>query len=176
VPLIKEDGISFKWCHKAMQDYYAAKFIYSDSNDKKASILSEMFESKNNSLFINIFDIYFDMDYQIFKQVIIRSWIKKYIDYYEGYLKTNNLSISRDTDLFLSSSYLKMEIELNNHVDFIAWFYRAKVKPNYAPEELKEIFSELGGHRMNYENCVLFLQKIDKEIEEKEQLGNIYEL
>lgn len=62
VPLFKKDGNYYKWSHKSLQDYFAAKFIWIDAKEMCSSILAKIYESNDNQRFYNLLDIYFELD------------------------------------------------------------------------------------------------------------------
>jgi hypothetical protein len=62
VPLFKQEGNCYRWSHKSLQDYFAAKFIWIDAKDNQAQILRKIFELKNNNRFYNMLDIYYELD------------------------------------------------------------------------------------------------------------------
>lgn len=62
VPLFCQDGMYYKWVHKSLQEYFAAEFIYKDSKNNQDAILTALYKSKKLDLYINLLDLYFDID------------------------------------------------------------------------------------------------------------------
>ncbi|MGB1170189.1 MAG: NACHT domain-containing protein, partial [Flavobacteriaceae bacterium] len=91
VPLFTQDGNYFRWSHKSLQEYFAAQFIYLDSKGKQNTILEILYNHSDLEKFINVLDLYYDMDYKTFRNVIERSLLlefknhteKKYIKNYK---------------------------------------------------------------------------------------------
>jgi hypothetical protein len=71
VPLFTQDGIYYRWAHKSLQEYFAAQFIYLDSNDKKEKRLLHLFNHPNLDKYINILDLYYDIDTKAFRSTIL---------------------------------------------------------------------------------------------------------
>jgi predicted NACHT family NTPase len=78
VPIFTKDGNYYRWSHKSLQEYFAAQFIYLDSKSKQNSILETLYSHPNIEKFINVLDLYYDMDYKTFRNVIERNLLKEY--------------------------------------------------------------------------------------------------
>ena len=113
VPLFAQDGNYYRWAHKSLQEYFAAQFIYLDSKEKQSAILKKLSSTENVDKFINVLDLYYDMDYKTFRNVIEYSLLidyeqyskknynKKYIEVKEASInKRKELTFSFDTYLF----------------------------------------------------------------------------
>ncbi len=83
VPLFCRDGQYYKWVHKSLQEYFAAQFIYKDSKKDQDAILSAMYNSENLDRYINLLDLYYDIDNWGFQKNIILPLCKSYIEYFE---------------------------------------------------------------------------------------------
>lgn len=81
VPLFTQDGIYFRWAHKSLQEYFAAQFIYLDSKEHQKEILQKLIERKNIEKFLNILNLYYDIDYKTFRNTIIYSLLKEFKEY-----------------------------------------------------------------------------------------------
>ena len=90
VPLFKKDGVTFKWSHKSLQDYFGAKFLYSDYQEKRDSILLKFFQEKSNQFLLKIYN---SLDSKTFRRVCVKSFLGSYIKYAEEQFK-----IFRDTE------------------------------------------------------------------------------
>jgi len=83
VPLFAQDGIYYKWAHKSLQEYFAAQFIYLDITDNKTDFLKSLYKHKEFDKFINILDLYYDMDLKSFRNTILYEFLKEYKEFYE---------------------------------------------------------------------------------------------
>lgn len=84
VPLFVKDGIYYKWIHKSMQEYFAAMFIHEDARNSQKAILVKMLQSRWMSQYINLFDIYYDIDYEGFRDTVLYKIVTDYLDYYQN--------------------------------------------------------------------------------------------
>ncbi|PHE73884.1 hypothetical protein COF47_20625 [Bacillus wiedmannii] len=81
VPLIIEEGLTYRWTHKSFMEYFSAQFIYIDYGDKKKEILENIMKSKKVTTYLNMLDLYFDIDQETFDIAIVYPLLKNYIDY-----------------------------------------------------------------------------------------------
>jgi hypothetical protein len=81
VPLFTQDGNYYRWAHKSLHEYFAAQFIYIDAKEKQNDILLGIYNSLQLSKFINVLDLYYDMDYKTFRNVIEYNLLKDYCEY-----------------------------------------------------------------------------------------------
>ena len=96
VPLFSKDGTEYKWSHKSLMEYFAARFIAEDAKEKQDLILSRFYNSEDNYKYINMLDIYYDIDYKGFSKNIMLPLLEKYQKYHnEHYPKSSNI----DNDL-----------------------------------------------------------------------------
>src|SRR5690606_6632547 len=54
VPIFKKEGNYFKWGHKSLQDYFAAKFIWIDSKESQLPILEKIYKDPKVKRFHNL--------------------------------------------------------------------------------------------------------------------------
>ena len=80
VPIFQRDGSKIKWAHKSLQDYFAADFIAFDS--RKQEILNRIYKSDRDG-FLNILDLFYEMDYKTFRNVIIKQLLTEFIEHCE---------------------------------------------------------------------------------------------
>lgn len=112
VPLFTQDGNYYRWCHKSLQEYFAAQFIYLDSKEKQNDILLRLYNHQNLEKFVNVLDLYYDMDYKTFRNTIELKLLSEFIDFYNSnYLEFNNiidlpLIDKRKELMFLMKSFL----------------------------------------------------------------------
>lgn len=86
VPLFCQDGMYYKWVHKSLQEYFAAEFIYKDSKNNQDAILTALYKSKKLDLYINLLDLYFDIDPVGFQKNIVKPFLEEFVSYYNKYL------------------------------------------------------------------------------------------
>jgi hypothetical protein len=82
VPLFCQDGQYYRWVHKSMQEYFAAQFIYQDSKNNQDAILNALVKSDNIESYLNLLDLYFDIDNYGFNKNITLAVCNKYIEFY----------------------------------------------------------------------------------------------
>lgn len=82
VPLFCQDGMYYKWVHKSLQEYFAAEFIYKDSKNNQDAILTALYKSKKLDLYINLLDLYFDIDPIGFLKNIVKPVLEEFVSYY----------------------------------------------------------------------------------------------
>jgi len=83
VPLFVKDGIYYRWIHKSMQEYFAALFIHDDARSSQKAILETMLQSRWMGQYMNLFDIYYDIDYEGFRDTVLYKIVTDYLDYYQ---------------------------------------------------------------------------------------------
>lgn len=74
VPLFRQEGNYYRWSHKSLQDYFAAKFIWQDAKENRDKILRKIFDLEENERFYNLLDIYYELDPNGFDTTITR-WL-----------------------------------------------------------------------------------------------------
>jgi len=98
VPLFAQDGNYYRWAHKSLHEYFAAQFIYMDSKEKQNDILLGIYNHTQLENFTNVLDLYYDMDYKTFRNVIEYCMLKEYRDKYVLNLKSYNKKHQRVSD------------------------------------------------------------------------------
>lgn len=83
VPLFCQDGIYYKWVHKSLQEYFAAEFIYKDSKNSQDAILKKLCGSNKIDSYINLLDLYFDIDPNGFQKNVVKPVLESYVNFYE---------------------------------------------------------------------------------------------
>ena len=91
VPLFCKDGHLYKWMHKSLQEYFAAEFIYKDSKENQDLILSTLYKSSRIERYINLLDLYFDIDYSGFEKNILRPFLNEFLAYHASVPKKPNI-------------------------------------------------------------------------------------
>ncbi|HLU85151.1 MAG TPA: NACHT domain-containing protein [Vicingaceae bacterium] len=72
VPIFKKEGNYFKWGHKSLQDYFAAKFIWIDSKESQLPILEKIYKDPKVKRFHNLLTIYYELDPNGFDNTILK--------------------------------------------------------------------------------------------------------
>lgn len=92
VPLFCQDGQYYRWVHKSMQEYFAAQFIYQDSKNNQDAILNALVKSDNLESYLNLLDLYYDIDNYGFNKNITLTICEKYIEFHnEKYVFINGI-------------------------------------------------------------------------------------
>ena len=84
VPLFSEEGNFFRWSHKSLQDYFAAQFIWLDTGEKKPEVLRKIARSRDNEKYENLLDLYYEIDYKTFRQVILYDYLSEFVTYFDA--------------------------------------------------------------------------------------------
>lgn len=84
VPLFCNDGQYYKWVHKSIQEYFAAQFIYKDAKNNQDKILCTIYKSEFIEKYINLLDIYYDIDKWGFRKNITKQICEDYCKFYES--------------------------------------------------------------------------------------------
>lgn len=87
VPLFTQDGNYYRWAHKSLQEYFAAQFIYLDAKERQNKILEKISNNSNIEKFMNILDLYYDMDYRTFRNIIEYNLLLDYEKHYNNLYK-----------------------------------------------------------------------------------------
>lgn len=83
VPLLCQDGINYKWVHRSMQEYFAADFINRDSGIKKSAILNALIQSSHIDSYMNLLELYGDLDSETFLRIIVLPVLDNFIGFIE---------------------------------------------------------------------------------------------
>lgn len=123
VPLFAQDGNYYRWSHKSLQEYFAAQFIYLDAKDKQDEILKKLYNHPNIEKFINVLDLYYDMDYKTFRNIIEFQLLSEYSDFvdsnYVGKYEVDSSILNKRKELtFLMDSFLFKAITEKNRDPF----------------------------------------------------------
>ena len=121
VPLFCQDGVYYKWAHKSMQEYFAADFICRDSGINKETILRRIAESPEISNYINLIELYSDLDSKSFQKIFVLPILDDFINNVERPIECDNQELmdlirirrqivySHDSYLYIFSKVLKEE-------------------------------------------------------------------
>lgn len=117
VPLFNKDGIYYRWAHKSLQEYFAAQFIYLDTKEKQNEILSKIYKSPNLQTFINIVDIYSDIDPKTFRNIFLYEFLFEYREHFNNSYKNLEETINSNELEFRKELSFKNELvafKINN--------------------------------------------------------------
>ncbi|QHI37970.1 hypothetical protein IMCC3317_33530 [Kordia antarctica] len=133
VPLFKKEGNNYKWAHKSLQDYFAAKFIWIDAKESRIDILIKIFHDEQNQRFYNVLLLYFELDRKGFEHTILKLLLiefKKFIhdhDHY-NYLSKEEHKIERIEKTFAKESIVIMISKASDYKKGASDVYRKYVK------------------------------------------------
>lgn len=83
VPLFHRDGLSIRWAHKSIQQYFAAEYICRDSKQNQEKILMTLYKSHKADSYAPILKLCYEIDYKSFRSSIIFLFCKEFIDFFE---------------------------------------------------------------------------------------------
>lgn len=83
VPLFCQDGAYYKWSHKSLQEYFAAQFIYKDAKSGQDKILTKLYNSNHLEKYLNLLDLYYDIDQLGFRKNILLPFLSGFVNYFE---------------------------------------------------------------------------------------------
>lgn len=138
VPLFTQDGNYFRWAHKSLQEYFAAQFIYLDSKGQQSKILLQLYNKPSLDKFINILDLYYDIDTKTFRSTILFELLQLYKNYYNSTFQDKRYTISQEI------------ISLRKEVCFLLEpfvFTMPKRENGIDHKELDEMIFKLGKNR-----------------------------
>ena len=92
VPLFVKDGIEYKWAHKSLMEYFAARFIAEDVKEDQDTILTRIYNSEDNNKYINMLDIYFDIDFKGFSKNFTLPICERYVQFYNSNYIVSNIN------------------------------------------------------------------------------------
>jgi len=81
VPIFTIEGLKIKWAHKSIQDFFSAKYI--SNHSRKEEIINVLYKS-NKFHYLNILDLLYELEYSIFRKIIIKDILENYIHFYEN--------------------------------------------------------------------------------------------
>jgi hypothetical protein len=84
VPLFCREGNEYKWVHKSLMEYFAARFIADEARVNQNAILTDIFNSEYIEKYMNILDLYYDIDNLGFIKNIERPLLEEYISFHNS--------------------------------------------------------------------------------------------
>ena len=85
VPLFSQDGTKYKWAHKSLMEYFAARFISEDTKENQDKVLSAIINSYYLVRYDNLLDLYYDMDYKGFSKNITLPICKEFTEFFDNH-------------------------------------------------------------------------------------------
>lgn len=85
VPLFCRDGNEYKWVHKSLMEYFAARFLSEDVSEKQDYYLSDIYHDEAISKYGNMLDLFYDIDYKGFSKGIMLPFLEEYVKYHDKY-------------------------------------------------------------------------------------------
>lgn len=87
VPLFCKDGAYFKWVHKSLMEYFAARFIFCDSRQEQDKILSAIYNSEHFEKYYNMLDLYCDIDPKGFSKHFTLPFCEEFVQFHDNTIK-----------------------------------------------------------------------------------------
>ena len=118
VPLFYKEGNDYKWLHKSLLEYFAARFIFCDAKEDQDRVLTAIYKSEYIDKYINMLDLYYDIDLKGFSKNITLPFCEQFIEIYDAHI--NDLCISKDLycsripNLLINKSALWVSSEKGN--------------------------------------------------------------
>ena len=144
VPLFCKDGNEYKWVHKSLMEYFAARFIADDTSENKDKYLKDIYRDKSVSKYENMLDLYYDIDYKGFSKSIMLPYLEEFVEYYDEHYPQET-SISSDLiEARLGLSYrfhralIKKEKLIENkksNNNVFSYYYQIKNKNEFILQE-----------------------------------------
>jgi len=110
VPLFLKDGNYYRWAHKSLQEYFTAQFIYLDLGENKNSFLQSLYVHEALEKFLNVLDLFYDMDYKSFRNIIIYHILKEFFENYKTNEKLLMNLLSEDEIIERSEQSFKLAL------------------------------------------------------------------
>lgn len=106
VPLFCHDGNDYKWVHKSLLEYFAARYIAVDAKENQNTILSKIYNSKQIERYLNMLDLYYDIDYNGFNKNIRYPFCKDFVNHYDSICYDNKRITKQLVDERISKLFL----------------------------------------------------------------------
>jgi hypothetical protein len=87
VPLFAKEGIYYRWQHKSLQEYFAARFILKDVGQNTGKLLVTIYKSPEIERCANLLSLIYDMDANIFRASVGHEIAKDYAEHSSSFLR-----------------------------------------------------------------------------------------
>ncbi|MGS5013151.1 hypothetical protein CN483_16190 [Bacillus cereus] len=131
VPLFIEEGFTYRWSHKSFMEYFAANFIFIDNGDRKEEILERIMQSNKVPIYLNMLDLYYDIDQETFDKAIIYPILKDYI----GYIGDITQYKSKEERFYKEFIYKKIFIIRERNTEYSLWDGIQIIKERYSLDD-----------------------------------------
>lgn len=116
VPLFLQDGNYYRWTHKSLQEYFSAQFIYLDAKGQQEKILMQIYNNNGIDKFINVLDLYYDIDTKTFRKTILFEYLKTFELHHKNYLSGLATDLDpAEIDIRKSLCFLKRPFVFSMH-------------------------------------------------------------
>ena len=127
VPLFTKDGTEYKWSHKSLMEYFAARFIAEDAKEKQNTILTNIYNSENNDKYFNMLDIYYDIDYKGFSINITLPFLKSFVQFYEDNIFNSPIILKKSIErrisyLFVINAAFRISEKILDYEEEVEFF------------------------------------------------------
>ncbi len=84
VPLFLKDGLSYKWSHKSLQDYFAASYFEREVNEtRKIEILNHCIQEETIETNTNLLDLWWDLNEELLAVHLLKPALQRYLREYD---------------------------------------------------------------------------------------------
>lgn len=161
VPLFAQDGSYYRWAHKSLQEYFAAQFIYLDIKEKQKDILLQLYNSQRIEKYLNILDLYYDIDTKTFRNLILKSFLEDFSLHFNLAYKTKyknvtikDITLRKELTFYYNPFVFKM-----TQIDFEKQKYETKLNQMFNEMDIKALnlfarFGSLDGRRFKRLNII----------------------
>lgn len=111
VPVFVKEGIYYKWQHKSLQEYFAARFVLKDVGVDTSKLLVTIYRSPEIERCVNLLSLIYDMDPNVFRASVGQAIAKDYIEHCTAILRnrpedtTEDEAVLRSQLTFLGSVF-----------------------------------------------------------------------
>lgn len=92
VPLFCKDGTDYKWVHKSLLEYFAARFLFCDAKQCQDTLLTAIYNNDQVAKYINMLDLYYDIDVKGFSKNITLPFCESYLQFHRNCIFPSNIS------------------------------------------------------------------------------------
>lgn len=88
VPIFARDGIYYKWQHKLLQEYFAARFILEEGRETISDLLTKIYRSDKVERCSNLFSLLYDMNTVLFRKTLGRVVASEFVSFCSSRVQT----------------------------------------------------------------------------------------
>ncbi len=150
VPLFCKERTDYKWVHKSLLEYFAARFIFCDAKEDQDRILTAIYNSEHIDKYINMLDLYYDIDLKGFSKNITLPFCENFIENCDSHFNDINLSKdlihARISNLLFAKSALWVVSVEGRRTTSQAWDMIEETNPefqlDYYPYEIQHVHNK----------------------------------